>query len=224
MKLLVSDYDGTYKIERNDTEGIKKNNVEIQRFLDKGNLFAFATARSYISIMKEIDKHNIPYDYLICNDGLFIIDKYGKIIYEKLLDSDLVKNINDFLYQYTSHIAYLDKYGKLVKEDIMEIIAYLDLLQNPEEILKKLNANELLYAVRYLNQIYIKNKTNKSIGINHLLNSIDLNPDVVTVGDDANDIEMLKDFKGYRMLTCYPILYKEQLKTTTSVKSLVRKL
>ena len=49
MKLLVSDYDGTF----NEYKSLSKinNNIDaVKRFMSNGNLFAFATGRRFYSI------------------------------------------------------------------------------------------------------------------------------------------------------------------------------
>ena len=69
MKLLVSDFDGTFD-SRNSKSAIDKNIEAIKRFRDQGNIFAIATGRHYESIRKKIEKYQIPYDYLVCADGI----------------------------------------------------------------------------------------------------------------------------------------------------------
>ena len=74
-KLLVSDYDGTFK---NDKDGsIKANIDEVSKFMSNGNIFTLASARSYNSLIRQVNKYNIPYDYLICNNGGVVYDKNG---------------------------------------------------------------------------------------------------------------------------------------------------
>ena len=61
MKLLVSDYDGTFK-ESTKSGSVEKNVAAVKRFLDNGNMFSIATGRSYISIKRETDRFHIPYN------------------------------------------------------------------------------------------------------------------------------------------------------------------
>ena len=49
-KILVSDYDQTFYL--ND-EDIEKNKTSVKKFRDKGNIFIFATGRSYMDFMKK---------------------------------------------------------------------------------------------------------------------------------------------------------------------------
>ncbi|MBD9149351.1 MAG: hypothetical protein EGQ14_00750, partial [Spirochaetia bacterium] len=91
-KLLVSDYDGTFK---NDKDGsIKANIDEVSKFMSNGNIFTLASARSYNSLIRQVNRYNIPYDYLICNNGGVVYDKNGNIIFfHPVLNSTLLKTL-----------------------------------------------------------------------------------------------------------------------------------
>lgn len=71
MKLLASDYDGTLHyggaIMEEDLDAIRK-------WKEDGNLFVLATGRSLQSIKEQIKKFDIPYDYLITNNGGMVFD------------------------------------------------------------------------------------------------------------------------------------------------------
>ena len=49
MKLLVSDYAGTFK-EENNNKNIKANIEAIKKFTKNGNIFALATGRNFTSM------------------------------------------------------------------------------------------------------------------------------------------------------------------------------
>ncbi len=83
MKLLVSDYDQTLTVG-----DINKNIEMISKFVKKNNYFVIATGRNYKSIMNEIKKLEIPYQFLICNDGSIIFDKNNKEIYRNNLGKE----------------------------------------------------------------------------------------------------------------------------------------
>ena len=83
MKLLVSDFDGTYYLDDND---IKLNNRVIKKFQNKNNLFMLSSGRSYKSLKEKVNEYQIPYDYLSCCDGSILYDKKGNIIEMYSLD------------------------------------------------------------------------------------------------------------------------------------------
>ena len=77
-KLLISDYDDTLFT---DEESLTKNLEKIKEFRENANIFVIATSRNFASIMEEIKKYNIFYDYLIVNVGAGLFDNHGKMIY-----------------------------------------------------------------------------------------------------------------------------------------------
>ena len=74
-KILISDYDDTLFT---DEITLKSNIEKIKNFQKCGNIFVIATSRSLWSMMEEIQKYKIPYDYLFVNVGAGIFDNKGK--------------------------------------------------------------------------------------------------------------------------------------------------
>ena len=74
-----------------------------------------------------------------------------------------------------------------------------------------------------LNILTIRNKFNKSLGIQELNNQVSLN-NIITIGDESNDFEMLKDYNGYRLFTSNPELLLATKKSVLSVHRLIKKL
>lgn len=62
------------------------------------------------------------------------------------------------------------------------------------------------------------------MGIDELIKILNLNGEIYTIGDGNNDKTMLEAFEGYKMLFCYPSLYKTNAKVITSVHSLIKKI
>jgi len=104
MKLLVSDYDRTLKINYDFKPDIiiQFNLTAIKRFMDEGNLFMLNTGRDYNSIEEEIFINQIPYNYLACNDGTLLMNGNNDII--KMFDLETIN------YNYEYIISLLKKY------------------------------------------------------------------------------------------------------------------
>ena len=67
MKILASDFDNTIYFPDNDE--LTKDNIEsIKKFITKGNIFCVITGRNYTDLKVYLNKYNIPYSYLICED------------------------------------------------------------------------------------------------------------------------------------------------------------
>ncbi len=225
MKLLVSDYDGTLK---SDVKNLKININAIKKFMDEGNTFCIATGRPYNSIKEEIDFYNIPYNYLICNNGLTIFDDKNNLIYSQKLNVEDVVFFLKYMKADSENYSLYNAYGEVDNSDIIyasiDNLKLLRLRWLKREI-KCWFDNVSVYG--NFNKLYLESKTNKAIGIKKLLELEKLSfkhADIHTVGDCANDIEMLKEFNGHKVLFSYPCLFGKNIKTCTEVHSLVKKI
>ena len=112
-KLLVSDYDGTFY---SDLRNLKINIKAIEKFRKAGNLFAISTGRAYDSIKKECKKHNIPYDYLFCNDGAVLFNKDDGLIYAKEFPRELLVAVGLTITgeENVEEVTYYGSHGKVI--------------------------------------------------------------------------------------------------------------
>ena len=112
-KLLVSDYDGTFY---SDLRNLKINIKAIEKFRKAGNLFAISTGRAYDSIKKECKKHNIPYDYLFCNDGAVLFNKDDGLIYAKEFPRELLVAVGLTIpgEENVEEVTYYGSHGKVI--------------------------------------------------------------------------------------------------------------
>lgn len=208
-KILISDYDGT--LYTNETS-MKENIKMINEFRKNGNLFAIATGRPYCRTITQVEKYNIPYDYLIVGNGSFVVDKNNNVIIHNLINSMTLKQI----------IEDLEK-----NEEILEITYYgtyqqyksIDYNNTTYIMLKIKNKNIANKTIDYLNKNYsginsynsfnsseyslidiISDNSQKCNAIKEIVakENIDFN-NVYTIGDSSNDIEMIKAYNGYGM-------------------------
>ena len=105
MKLLVSDYDKTLRLNYDfKSDFFVKFSIDaIRRFIDNGNIFMLNTGRELKSIKEEIDIHKIPYNYLACNDGCLLLNQKDDVL--------KVHGINDTQYNYEYLISLLKEQG-----------------------------------------------------------------------------------------------------------------
>lgn len=75
--ILASDFDNTIYVE--DKNQLQENIKYIKLWM-RENIFVITTGRSYYSIYPLLVKNNIPYNYLICNNGAMVFDANNNII------------------------------------------------------------------------------------------------------------------------------------------------
>jgi len=234
MKLLAADYDSTLYTSRN---GISLNIEAIKKFRKNDNKFVIVTGRTFMSIKKEINFFNIPYDYLSCNDGSIIFDKDNKILVSNYLNKFEISDISYYLNNYKksgyiNKILYynehtnISQYKENFNDNIVEIGAQLNIFKNSYKLIEEMK--ELFNTIevyKYPNFLFIKNPRNKSNAVSEIakIENVQAN-DVFTVGDGKNDLEMVRDFNGYNMLFSHPSLYKVSTGTVTSVRQLIKKI
>lgn len=109
MKILISDIDGTLIKE---DQNISQSNVEYMRELQRqGHKIALCTGRNSFEMQWVLDTVAFPYDYLILNNGAFIVDKNQQIIYEKMIDGDVGKAVLDYVSRF-EELDYFYSDGK----------------------------------------------------------------------------------------------------------------
>lgn len=226
MKLLASDYDGTLK---SDIKNLKLNIKAVNEFMTNGNKFAIITGRSFKSIKKEIEKYNIKYDYLSCNNGLIVFDKEDNIISSSCISKDNLKLIKEIVEKSDNikNIKFYDFYDSTEKiENILEISLEFNNIKSAKKYkkyLENLLTNVSCYQV--LNMIFIGNNQKKSQAVEIIKIKENINYEkVYTVGDNLNDLEMLKEYNGYKIITSYPSIWFKNIPTTREVYTLIKKI
>jgi len=223
MILLASDYDGTLYNEGKD---LQANIDAIKDFRKKDNLFVIATGRSFISIKKQVQMFNIPYDYLICNDGSVIFDDSDSLMSAKYI-------LKDELFALVSSLKKLDIeglkfYNEYDKTNNLKNIVELEVNINSSTQLKVLREMLLkqypkFHAFKIHNCVFLRYKYFKNDGIFELCSNLTEKPsEIYTIGDDLNDLEMLKSYKGYLMMNSG--IHDINLKRCPSVKHLIKKI
>ena len=224
-KILISDYDDTLFT---DEITLKSNISQIKKFRENGNLFIIATSRSLNSIMKEIEKYNIPYDYIFSNMGAGIFDSNENILYERYIDKNDKQIIENELKKFTN--LKITRYGILEdqEEESNNIVGYkikgnAEFLKLLESNLKNVLSNFNIKLHAKGEKLFLNAKANtKEDAINRLIELFPeyKNYDIVTVGDDDVDFNMIRLFDGYRMKKSSKLLTDNIYKVVASVGEL----
>ncbi len=197
MKILASDFDFTLFVD--DKEVLIKNIESISNFIKQGNLFVIVTGRSYSNIKQLLKEYDIPYHYLICQDGAKIFDSIDCCFFTGGLSRDDVIRIIPILEKY-QFSYYLDNgYNQTMNVD--DCVKVVGIIGNERETAKKV-VQEILelgfYAYLSIGHINIVNGSiNKKNALEKVLVHANCNKeDLYVIGDDVNDLEMLFSFQG----------------------------
>lgn len=214
-QIVFSDYDGTIYITESDME---KNVKMIEEYRQLGGKFVIVTGRSKISVRKVIEKYDIPYDYVISNNGAIIFDAGGNKIYEQAISIDVSSKIINYLklkekieiFYYNENDKVEDSNQKLLKIRVKtEDTNIANAIENEINTLFK---SEVIAHATFPSMYYddinfalvdiVSIKAGKEKSIKQLLEKLDIqNEQAITIGDGRNDIAMIKEYNGYSMLT-----------------------
>ncbi len=222
MKLLASDYDKTLKC---GSLILKLNIKRLNKFIQDGNIFLLNTGRPYDSIIKEIIKYKIPYHYLSCNDGNILFNAKNEVIYSSNLDNIIEKElkklqkINKFQINTIKFLENILEY-EIVISKLNELF-----LLNLDKIMLKYNMCYKVFKEKDYHIYIYSNMVSKSKPIEFVKEIHDIHKNnIYTIGDNINDLEMLRDYYGYAMFHSKKEIKKIAGNSILSVSSLIRKL
>ena len=213
--ILISDYDGT----------IKQNNIVsksllqlIDKFRIDKNLFGISSGRSITSLLNEVIKQDIKYDFLMGCNGTIGFDDY--IIFEDVLKliecfkdeqidalfvSDgfdsvpIIKNIG-MDQEFLNNICIKSNdVNKIIenKKIATVIIKYKD--NSDRDLINNKVANISNNIEYYINMNYIDivpRNNSKATGIEKI-SEMNKNGNIFVIGDDHNDISMISEYNGF---------------------------
>ena len=218
-KVFVSDYDGTLY-----QDGVVSDEVlsAIRAFRESGGLFGIATGRIINSIKYEIEKFDIPVDFLIGANGAVIMDGVSKKIYSFDINKEIAKEVFDFLasqemnfyglsdgfgiYGQGQDAALFDKfsmeYHDVMSRSIRGLYGRAQTREHAFELADIMNyryGEHISVMPNYSGLDIVSVKTDKYDAIIKYIERFTEGCEVATAGDAHNDLKMLKHFRGYVM-------------------------
>ncbi len=82
MRLLACDFDGTV-YRRHTIDGL--DIAAVKAFRAAGNVFGIVTGRGAMTLMRELVRHPLECDFLLCNNGALLMDGQGRYVAERPL-------------------------------------------------------------------------------------------------------------------------------------------
>lgn len=236
MKIIFSDYDGTIKTFLNNPNifekiTFEKNLKSINNFLRNDNKFVITTGRSTSSILEEIKRYKINFSYLTTYDGRVTFDNNLDLLDAKKISKEVLLKLKKIIENenIVKRAAIYDEYGKI--DEINEVVLMSIKPKSINELQKNLRSmfeyeNSISIIPNFLyNEIVVAPKSNKVDGARFLIEKNNWNiKDVCSVGDSKNDLELLTEYDGYRMLFSHNCLLMPIENVTTSVHKLIKKI
>ena len=225
ITIILSDFDGTLN-EYSDANIFASNLDAINQWREKGLPFVITTGRSPESLRAIFPNYANYVDYCIFNDGALITDRYDRVLFSDSFGQTLADAIEEILsnFKHSSEYAKIcfNEFSEspAISPETEKIRFWFNDLTDCialEKMLQDKLQNELeLYAyhrvlfnddtrlhwvkptMRYILEVNRKG-TDKKTGADKLIEALGIkgNAYVITVGDDINDISMLKAYHGY---------------------------
>ena len=226
MKILASDFDETIYFP-NDEKKNEENIKAIKKFISNGNIFCIITGRNYCDLKALLSKYDIPYSYLVCEDGAKIFNYVDNCLDTTLLDVSEIDKVIPILEELNCDYYLDDGYNKTEnKNDCVKIVVNCINTEEKNKIVNLLKDKVDIHIYASRTHVNIIHKTvNKEKGIKKLFNLENLNYNLLNViGDNDNDYKMLKAFNGVTVEKHHPVLDELNLKEYESLKEYIEEL
>ena len=226
MKILASDFDDTLYFE-NDSEKTKKNVEQIKKFVSQGNIFCIITGRNYTDLKQLLNQYNIPYTYLICEDGAKIFNNMDYCIDTILLKRKEVEELIPIIEENSWDYYLDDGYNETTNyDDCVKIVIHCKEEKEKKEIVNIIKEKIPVHVYASRTHINIIHKSvNKEKALRRLLNLEELQyHDLTVIGDNDNDYEMIKSFQGAVVKKHHPILDELQKEEFETLKDYIEEL
>lgn len=213
-QIVFSDYDGTIYVTE---DCMDKNITAIKEYCNLCGKFVIVTGRSKLSVNKIIEKYHIPYDYIIANNGAIIIDSNGDILYKQSIEK-IVQQIIEYLKSKKDiQILVYDENGEteFSNQELFKMrvkFKNYDLAKSMEKELNELFGINIIAHAAFPKMHYkdidyafidiVSKKAGKETSIKKLLDILKIDKEqAITIGDGRNDINMIREYNGYSLIT-----------------------
>lgn len=132
MKLLASDFDGTFYFNGYKFD-VFRQNVESAKKLQENNKFAIVTGRDAYSVSAHLNPYGLYPDYIAAYNGGLILDKNMKILYQDLPEFDFKRLMQVLKEERATMISMCSKgrgYMRFFRFDIIMFFSTLTLYKS----------------------------------------------------------------------------------------------
>ncbi len=214
MKIIASDFDGTFV----RSESVNPVDIDaVKRWQAAGNLFGFNSGRCCADMVATAHRYlegQAAPDFYVCGGGSVVCDKEGKIIWDVRFDSSAMKEVRDLAAEYGMPrcVAFFgnERYPMIVKREVQpfpeDVAEYNHVSTSSKDkdfskgfanaLMEKLG-DKINAQVNGLSVDIVAHGVTKSTGLYEVMKVFGVaKEDVITIGDNHNDYDMVKDFNG----------------------------
>lgn len=240
MKIIGSDYDGTL-----NHNGIDEKKLEaIEKWRSKGNIFALISGRGAPDVLSIYREKQFGCDYLIADNGAVIMKPDGEIVCDTRCDGSLAVPLLTLLFKIGCpwgevHMGESVRvYAEAVEDgfslDDMPTVSFftqistmLDDFETAEKVTEKIRADFGKELNPFQNGRCIdivRNDMNKAKGLYRLMDLVGAEyDDIIAVGDNINDEDMIREFRSYAMENGVPYIKALADDITYGITELIEK-
>ncbi len=248
MRLLACDFDGTifcgHKISQGDL-------AAIAQWRARGNIFGIVTGRGAGTLLADLSRFPLEYDFLLCNNGALLLDCTAKPVAERPLGLEMTRYLLD--HEIRAHCSSCALFAGAAMYVLAESGPWINPVYTPSPLAvqraRDINFLQISFGFRERErsmfwgerlQADVSDRARvqcslsvadvtapdvgKATGIAWAMERLGLNPgEILTAGDDGNDREMLASYQGYAMEGAAPEVQAAAGRSIASVADLVEK-
>ena len=246
LKIIASDYDGTLNHGGID----EKKKKAISRWRKEGNIFSVISGRGAPDLIRIYNKDSFECDYLIADNGAVIMKTDGEIVCEDKIDVSIAKPFLEFLFSQGCKWGYVQTSFpcRVFKDDdfedydtdecfifeelpefqyVYQINTALETFEEAEIVTSAIKEKfgNVLNPLQNGNCIDIVSvNMDKAKGIYKFIDLLGASyEDVITVGDNINDKDMIKEFRSYAMENAVPLIKELADYETSGITELIER-
>lgn len=232
MKILASDYDGTLNYNGIDD----RKRMALDKWRTAGNLFGLVSGRGLDTLMEMVRNDQIICDFLLACSGAVICNQKGQILKETRCDGKYAHSIIQALFQLNCKVAYVQfpfTHTIMSDEPIPEVSYFnqistiLDTFEEAASITASIQEQfkEIVTPLQNGRCIdIVPIGMNKAEGLYQLLAVLNAKyEDLIVVGDNINDLDMITEFHSYAVENALPEVKKQADAVVFGVTELIEK-
>ena len=245
MKIIASDYDGT--LNRSGISDSVRKAIDMWR--EHGNIFGIVTGRGIGNVLSVMRRDNFKSDFFVANNGSVVADTSGNILFCHTGDTSVTCDVCRLILAHgcgAACVNYVDSEVFVCSSDFAkkhEDYVLIDSFSDDKgftqisTVCSDDSASERLTAV--INDVFggyvsafqngicidiVPSGVDKASGIRKLLELKSLGEDAVcTVGDNNNDLAMIKAFRSYAVQNAIDAVKKTADYTVSDIAELIER-